>query len=229
LVSASLRFNEQPGTTSSQQPLTTDQQPGAIRLHHTARFVAGAAEPRRFPELPYPEIAFAGRSNVGKSSLLNRLVGQHKLARVSKTPGRTQQINFFVIDDRLTFVDLPGYGFARVPLHVKEQWKTLVETYLTHRANLNAVVVIVDLRRGVAQDDAQLIDVLSAHHIRAIVAATKADKLAYGERMRRGRDLAEQLVLHRVPVVVCSSASDDGVDRLWTEIERCAHRDRRGA
>src|SRR5271169_4067206 len=99
--------------------------------NHTARFVAGAADPAHLPKLTYPEIAFAGRSNVGKSSLLNRLVGQHKLARVSKTPGRTQQINFFLIDERLTFVDLPGYGFARVPAHVQQQWKQLVEAYLT--------------------------------------------------------------------------------------------------
>jgi GTP-binding protein len=210
-------------------PNTRHLTPGASTVSHTARFVAGAAEPRRIPELPHPEIAFAGRSNVGKSSLLNRLVGQHKLARVSKTPGRTQQINFFVIDDRLTFVDLPGYGFARVPLPVKEQWKALVETYLTNRANLDAVVVIVDLRRGVGEEDGQLLDFLSTHHIYAIVVATKADKLAYGDRVRRGQDLAEELAPRRVPVVVCSSGSGHGVDRLWTEIERYVRRDRRRA
>src|SRR5437870_9743606 len=108
-------------------------------MSHSARFLAGAADPTRFPELRYPEIAFAGRSNVGKSALLNRLVGRHRLARVSKTPGRTQQINFFLVDEQLVFVDLPGYGFARVPLSVKEQWKHLVQTYVTRRKNLRAI------------------------------------------------------------------------------------------
>ncbi len=186
----------------------------------TARFVAGAAEPGRIPELPYPEIAFAGRSNVGKSSLLNRLVGQHKLARVSKTPGRTQQINFFVIDERLTFVDLPGYGFARVPLHVKEEWKELVERYLTRRANLRAVVVIVDLRRGVTADDAQLINFLAAQAIPAIIVATKADKLGHNDRTRRARELTQELAPLGAQVCVCSSHRGDGVDGVWKEIER---------
>src|SRR5512135_392225 len=110
----------------------------ASMASRTARFLAGATDPEHLPRLNHPEIAFAGRSNVGKSSLLNRLVGHRKLARVSKTPGRTQQINFFLIDERLTFVDLPGYGFARVPLHVKEEWKMLVEDYLVHRDTLRA-------------------------------------------------------------------------------------------
>ena len=191
-----------------------------LHHRHTARFVAGAAEPRRIPQLPHPEIAFAGRSNVGKSSLLNRLVGQHKLARVSKTPGRTQQINFFVIDDRLTFVDLPGYGFARVPLRVKEEWKGLVECYLRQRGNLRAVVVIVDLRRGISEDDAQLIDFLAANAIAAIVVATKADKLGHNDRTRRTRELAEELARRGVSVLVCSSLSGAGVDGVWRAIER---------
>ena len=189
-------------------------------MPHTAHFVAGAADAARIPDLTHPEIAFAGRSNVGKSSLLNRLVGQHKLARVSKTPGRTQQINFFVIDDRLTFVDLPGYGFARVQLHVKEQWKGLVECYLTRRANLRAVVVIVDLRRGITPEDAQLIDFLAAQAIPALVVATKADKLGHNDRTRRTRELTEELARRGVSVLVCSSLSGDGVDGVWTEIER---------
>jgi len=189
-------------------------------LPHTARFVAGAADPSRIPEPAYPEIAFAGRSNVGKSSLLNRLVGQHKLARVSKTPGRTQQINFFVIDDRRTFVDLPGYGFARVPLHVKEQWKALVEDYLTHRPNLRAVVVIVDIRRGVTADDAQLIDFLAVHALPLIVVATKADKLGHNDRSRRVRQLAEELSPRGVCAIVCSAPTGQGVDEVWKAIDR---------
>ncbi len=183
---------------------------------HTARFVAGAAELARLPALRQPEIAFAGRSNVGKSSLLNRLVGHHGLARVSKTPGRTQQINFFLIDERLTFVDLPGYGFARVPLPVKEQWKQLVEAYLGRRPNLRAVVVIVDLRRGVQDDDAALLASLRAQDLPAIVAATKADKLARGEQKRRAQEIAE--AVPGACVVITSATSGEGIDRLWQEI-----------
>jgi len=187
-------------------------------MNHTARFVAGAADARQLPRAPYPEIAFAGRSNVGKSSLLNRLVGQRHLARVSKTPGRTQQINFFVIDERLTFVDLPGYGFARVPVAVKEDWKILVEAYLTDRQALRAVVILVDLRRDVEADDRLLLDFLRARRIPVIVVATKADKLAYGERRRRAQALAAAVAAHDVALVICSANSGEGIAELWAQI-----------
>ena len=193
-------------------------------MRHTAVFVAGAAAPAHLPKPSHPEIAFAGRSNVGKSSLLNRLVGQRKLARVSKTPGRTQQINFFLIDERLTFVDLPGYGFARVPAQVKQQWKHLVETYLSTRRNLRAVVVIIDLRRGVEEDDAQLLDYLRTQCIPTILVATKADKLAYGARQRKVREVTDELTHAAAAVVVCSAESGEGVDRLWKEINAVGHR-----
>lgn len=185
-----------------------------------ARFLAGVADATQLPELPYPEIAFAGRSNVGKSSLLNRLVGRRSLARVSKTPGRTQQINFFLVDERVTFVDLPGYGFARVPASVQRGWKRLVETYLSHRKNLRAVVVIVDLRRGVEADDAQLLDFLQAHGIVTILVVTKSDKLGYGERQRRAQAIHRQLTAAVASIVVCSSASGEGIARLWEEVAR---------
>jgi len=193
-------------------------------MSHSAVFLAGAAAPERIPQLSHPEIAFAGRSNVGKSSLLNRLVGQHKLARVSKTPGRTQQINFFLIDQRVTFVDLPGYGFARVPAPVKQQWKHLVESYLSTRRVLRAVSVIVDLRRGVEEEDAQLLEYLHAQDIPAILVATKADKLAYGARQRRAREVAEQLGQRVAAVVVGSAASGAGMEQLWKVIDSLARK-----
>ena len=198
------------------------------RSSHTARFVAGAADPAHLPRLRHPEVAFAGRSNVGKSSLLNRLTGHHSLARVSKTPGRTQQINFFVVDDRMTFVDLPGYGFARVPLTVKDQWKRLVETYLTERRNLRAVVVIVDLRRGVEEEDATLLDYLHSRGIPVILVATKADKLAYGARLQRARELVHGQANDAVSVVVCSAVSGDGINDLWEQIRAQAGAGREG-
>ena len=166
-----------------------------------------------------PEIAFAGRSNVGKSSLLNRLVGQRGLARVSKAPGRTQQLNFFVVDERLTLVDLPGYGFARVPQAVRSQWKRLVEGYLSRRRNLRAAVVIVDLRRGIESDDEQLCAYLSALRIPVIVVATKSDKLAYGERRHRAQALAAARIPGVAAMLVCSGRSGDGLLQLWKHIE----------
>jgi GTP-binding protein len=190
--------------------------PAARPVTRVARFAAAAADPGRVPRLGLPEVAFAGRSNVGKSSLLNRLVQRRALARVSKTPGRTQQINFFVVDERLVLVDLPGYGFARVSASVREQWRTLVEHYLTRRRTLRAVVVIVDLRRGVEPDDLQLLDFLEAHRVPVVLAATKADKLAYGARVRQARTLAATVAPR--PVVVCSAASGDGVGEVWRRV-----------
>jgi GTP-binding protein len=177
----------------------------------SARFLAAASDPGHLPRHQWPEIAFAGRSNVGKSSLLNRLTGQHKLARVSKTPGRTQQLNFLLINDAVVFVDLPGYGFARVPLAVKERWRTLVEAYLTTRRSLRVVVVIVDIRRGIEPDDRLLLDFLAAHHIRAILVATKADKLNRNDWMRQTAALrhAAPCALH-----VVSSHTGDGIAAL---------------
>ncbi len=188
--------------------------------NHTARFVAGADKPARIPELHLPEVAFAGRSNVGKSSLLNRLVGSQRLARVSKTPGRTQQINFFVVDERAVFADLPGYGFAQVPLAVKAQWKQLVESYLTERKSLRAVVVLVDLRRGLQAEDEALIEYLAARRIPAIVAATKLDKLNRSEYHRQLKLVSTQTGgLRDVHVVACSAVTSAGMAELWGLID----------
>lgn len=181
------------------------------------RFVAGAATPDRIPPPTIPEVAFAGKSNVGKSSLLNRLCGRKGLARVSKTPGRTQQLNFFLFDERLMLVDLPGYGFARVPLEVKANWKMLVEGYLTNRRTLRAVVVIVDVRRGIGHDDAQLLDFLDARGIRSILVATKLDKVKRGER-RRLLEAVRSASGGRT-VIAFSAVSGEGIDDLRAAIK----------
>jgi GTP-binding protein len=187
---------------------------------HDARFVFGATDPRHLPKTDLPEIAFAGRSNVGKSSLLNRLVGRHALARVSKTPGRTQQLNFFELDGKLVFVDLPGYGFARVPAAVKAHWKALVEGYLTHRRQLRGVVVIVDVRRGLEEDDLELLEYLRAHGVPALLAVTKMDKLGRGERQKRLRQMAMQPLAGARALIGLSSVSGEGVRELWREVEQ---------
>ncbi len=183
---------------------------------HRAEFVAGAARIDRLPPPGLPEVAFAGRSNVGKSALLNRLVGRRGLARVSKTPGRTQQINFFAVDRRVLFVDLPGYGFARVPPAVKEQWRALVEGYLTGRRTLRGVVALVDVRRGVEPDDARLLDFLAAHGVAALLVATKVDKLPRGARVRRLAEIAAQWACG-LPIPF-SAATGEGRAALWSAL-----------
>ena len=189
-----------------------------MKVHH-ATFLAGASDPAHLPKHALREIAFGGKSNVGKSSLLNRLVGQRGLARVSKTPGRTQQLNFFDLDGKLVFVDLPGYGFARVPESVRTHWKSLVEGYLSRRRQLRGVVVIVDVRRGVEDDDRMLIDYLAAERIPAVLAVTKIDKLSRGERQKRLRELALQPLAGVTALVGLSSVSGEGIAELWREIE----------
>jgi GTP-binding protein len=179
-------------------------------------FVAGAARLEHVPPPRLPEIAIAGRSNVGKSSLLNRLVGQRGLARVSKTPGRTQQINFFSIDDQLLLVDLPGYGFARVPLAIKHAWRGLVEGYLSARRPLRAVIVLVDARRGIEPDDRQLLAFLADRGIPARIAMTKIDKIGRGARRQQLDAIAA--AAPAVPVIACSAASGEGVAELWRTI-----------
>lgn len=182
-----------------------------------AAFLAGAAQVERFPAEDLPEVALAGRSNVGKSSLLNRLVGQHGLARVSKSPGRTQQINFFDADGRFVLVDLPGYGFARVPLAVKARWRGLVEGYLRHRRVLRGVLVLVDVRRGIEADDAHLLDFLSAHVRPARLVVTKVDKLGRGAcHTALGRLSARTGGATPLPF---SALTGEGVDAIWQVIE----------
>jgi GTP-binding protein len=181
-----------------------------------AEFILGAARPAQFPPGDTPEVAFAGRSNVGKSSLLNRLTGRRRLARVSKTPGRTQQVNFFAVDGRLVLVDLPGYGFARVPLELREGWHALVTDYLVRRRQLRAVVVIVDARRGLQDDDAALLDFLDEHRVRAILVATKIDKIG---RSRRAAQMAR--IASRRPgagPIPFSSLTGEGVEDLWRAV-----------
>lgn len=179
-----------------------------------ATFLGAATEPGRFPAPSLPEVAFAGRSNVGKSSAINRLVGRRGLARTSSTPGRTQQLNFFAIDDRLVLVDLPGYGYAKVSKTAREAWRPLVESYLGTRGVLAGVVLIVDVRRGLEDEEHELLDFLAAIDVPALVLATKIDKLNRSERTKALRALAESTL----PVVAFSAVTGDGVAAVWKAI-----------
>jgi GTP-binding protein len=168
-----------------------------------------------------PEIAFAGRSNVGKSSLINVLVKRKKLARTSSRPGRTQSINFFQRDNRLYLVDLPGYGYASVPVKIKKSWQKMVENYLRKRSNLKAVVVILDIRRGPTKGDIDLLNWLKYYGINAILVLTKIDKISRQQVLKKAELAVRQikgLSLH-APIVF-SSKTGQGRQELWDQIEQ---------
>lgn len=160
-----------------------------------ARFFKEIRRPEDLPRPERPSVAFAGRSNVGKSSLINALVRQKGLARTSSTPGRTQSIVFFDIDGRVFFVDLPGYGYARVPPEVRGRWGPLVESFLERAQGLRLVVIVLDIRREPSEGDLRLLELLNRLGHRSCFALTKADKLPPGQRDRRARLIRERLGL----------------------------------
>ena len=177
-----------------------------------------AARPDQFPPEGLPEIAFLGRSNVGKSTLLNALSGIEKLAHTSQTPGRTQTINFFVVSDRWCFVDLPGYGYARVPLEVTRQWKPLVDAYLSGRRALALCILLVDARRGWMEKDLELSQWLEFHKRRFLVVATKFDKLNRKEQHHALAGLRKQCPGHEP--VPFSAVTGQGVREIWQAISK---------
>lgn len=185
----------------------------------SVEFVGAAAKPGAYPQLSYPEIAFAGRSNVGKSSLINRLLDR-KIARTSSTPGRTQQLNFFVINQQLTFVDLPGYGYAKVSKQERQQWQGLIEHYLITARNLRGVVLIIDIRRGPEAEEAALCDFLTHHQRSFVVVATKCDKLKRGQVEQQRKAIANRL--GSIPPFLFSAESGMGKEDLWRELLRLA-------
>lgn len=173
----------------------------------------------QYPPTDKPEVAFAGRSNVGKSSLLNVLVNRKGLARTSSTPGRTQSINFFSVDERLTFVDLPGYGYARVSRDTQRSWGKMVETYLRKRSNLKAVVVILDIRRDPNQGDLDLLEWLRSFGRRPIVVLTKADKLSRSRSRQRASEISARLEpICTSPPVIFSAKTREGREEIWKGI-----------
>jgi GTP-binding protein len=190
----------------------------------TPIFIKSAAAPADFPSDDGSEVAFVGRSNSGKSTALNLLAGVRKLARVSKTPGRTQLVNFFGVGDQRRLVDLPGYGFARVPDETKEQWRVLIEAYLRSRRSLVGVIVTIDIRRGITDLDDALLHWLEPLGLRVGLLLTKTDKLAHGAAVAREREIAQR-VGNGVELTRFSALSRAGVDvgRAW--IDRWMQRD----
>lgn len=185
----------------------------------TTQFIKSATRPAHYPEGDLPEIAFAGRSNVGKSSLVNVLVNRKNLVRTSSTPGRTQLINFFQVNDDFMLVDLPGYGYAKVPLAVKKDWRPMMETYLAKRKNLRGVVLILDIRRVPTEDDLQMLAWLRAYSVAPILVVTKCDKLSKNERARQTAVIAEKLGVDKGELTFFSALNKEGRDAVWARID----------
>jgi GTP-binding protein len=159
----------------------------------SAKFTTSGGKPAEFPNDGWPQIAFAGRSNVGKSSLINSLVQLKKLAYTSRTPGRTQRVNFFAINDAFYFVDLPGYGYARTPRAIQEQWGPMIESYLEGNKALRCAFVLIDARREPSDFDLQLIDYLRVNDVPIRIVATKFDKLSPNQRSKQMAAIRKQL------------------------------------
>jgi GTP-binding protein len=183
-----------------------------------AEHLTSAARVEQFPPESLPEFAFLGRSNVGKSSLLNCLTGKRGLAHTSSTPGRTQVINFFRVEGRYHFVDLPGYGFARVPLEVKARWKRLIESYLSNRKTLELAIVLLDARRGWMEADLELKRWLDFHRLPVLVVATKTDKLNQKEQAQGLKAIRTHLPDGEV--VPFSAVTGRGVREIWQAISK---------
>lgn len=183
-------------------------------LIRQVEFAGAIGAPGQAPPGRLPQIAVAGRSNCGKSSLINALVGRKKLARVSQKPGKTQEINFYQINDRFFLTDLPGYGFAQAPDAVRERWRRLIETFFATSEDLVGIVVLIDARRGLLTQDEELLAWLSEMRLPALFALTKIDKLNRSGRARAVRSLRDALELPADQVIATSSHTGEGVDLL---------------
>ncbi|EON71426.1 GTP-binding protein [Lysinibacillus sphaericus OT4b.31] len=187
---------------------------------HNVEMVISAVRPDQYPEDGLPEFALAGRSNVGKSSFINRMIGRKALARISSKPGKTQTLNFYKIEEQLFFVDVPGYGYAKVSKTEREAWGKMIERYITGREELKAVVQIVDLRHPPTDDDCMMYDFLKHYNIPCIVIATKADKIPKGKWDKHKKVVKETLDMDKNdPLVVFSSEKGIGFEEAWRLIE----------
>ncbi len=181
------------------------------------QFVIGAARWEQLPADGRPEVAFIGRSNVGKSSLLNALVGRKQLARTSATPGKTRQFNYYLINQRFYLVDLPGLGYARISARERERWARLIQRYLTTRPTLQLVFHLIDSRHPPQEMDRRIMEMMKGSHVPYVIVLTKADKLSQAEQHRAIRRVEETLREYHleVPVVLTSAHKKRGLKELW--------------
>lgn len=191
-----------------------------MKVRHV-EMVISAVRPEQYPDDGLPEFALAGRSNVGKSSFINKMINRKSLARTSSKPGKTQTLNFYKIENQLFFVDVPGYGYAKVSKKEREAWGKMIEKYLTGRSVLQAVILIVDLRHPPTADDQMMYDFLKHYNIPAIVVATKADKIPKGKWDKHKKVVRETLEMEkRDPIILFSAETGVGVEETWTEIQK---------
>ncbi|MBU0729323.1 MAG: ribosome biogenesis GTP-binding protein YihA/YsxC [Proteobacteria bacterium] len=184
-------------------------------MYENVSFVISAYSLRQLPEPEFPEIAFAGRSNVGKSSLINKLINRRNLVKVSSKPGKTQSLNYFLVEDASYYlVDLPGYGFAKVPKSVQAQWQELITGYLESRETLRCVVVILDIRHDLKDQDRDLVGWLNAHNIPVLPVYTKTDKLSKNQQYKNAKALDASLGIIPAARILFSAKTGEGVDNL---------------
>ena len=201
----------------------TAQQLSAAEAQFTRpiTFMLSVARLEQLPDDDYVEVAFAGRSNVGKSSLINALFNQKKLAKTSSTPGRTQQLNFFNFDDKLYLVDLPGYGYAQAPEKLVKQWQAILKTYLRGRPNLRRVFVLIDARRGIKKEDAEIMKMLDESAVSYQIILTKTDKISATELGKILKQTLEETTKHAAAlpdIIATSSEKKIGLDLVKAEI-----------
>ncbi|MBW1889414.1 MAG: YihA family ribosome biogenesis GTP-binding protein [Deltaproteobacteria bacterium] len=186
----------------------------------SAQFITSAVKPSQYTLAEFPEIAFAGRSNVGKSSLINALVNRRRLVKTSRTPGRTQLINFFLINDSLSFVDLPGYGYAKVPAAVKKKWGPMIETYLSSRESLKGVILILDIRRSPGMEELNFIDWLGREGLACLMVLTKTDKLSKTRQAKQHHMIARAVQKEKKDLLLFSAKTKKGKAEIWRAIEQ---------
>jgi GTP-binding protein len=188
----------------------------------SATYIKSVSDLKSLPKDQLPEIAFAGRSNVGKSSALNRLVNVKNLAKISSTPGKTRLINFFLINKNLYFVDLPGYGYAKAPQSMRQSWGKLIEDYLKKRENLKGTVLLIDARRGLLEPDLQLSEWLDFYEKNKLIVLTKTDKLSRSVLLLNVKKICQALNLSSDSLVLFSAKTGEGKDKIFKWIEQVA-------
>lgn len=193
---------------------------------HNVSLTISAVKPNQYPKTSFPDIAFAGRSNVGKSSLINKLLNRKSMARVSAKPGKTATINFYNIDDCINFVDLPGYGFARVSKEEKKKWGQMIDTYLHTRDTLSQVVLLVDSRHSPTEDDKLMLSFIRGVCDSAVVVATKFDKLKPSQRDAALHNIISALNLSGDDILIPFSSVDaTGVEEFWCYVNEIVLQD----
>lgn len=187
-----------------------------------AEYICTAVYEEQFPHIHKPEVVFAGRSNVGKSSLINMLTGRKKLAYFSQRPGKTQTLNFYNINDDLTLVDVPGYGYAKVPKKIKEAFAKMIETYFSKREQCAAVCLLLDIRHKPTEDDKQMFAYLQYYELPVIILCTKADKISKNQQISHIKKVRAELGLtdETIPFVLTSAETGLGKDKAWAEITK---------